>query len=94
MIVKLFLQAISAIKFLYKEILQKPQVIVTLPRPKRERKLPEVLNQSEVLRILGGIDNIKHRMILILTYSAGLRVSEVVRLKPEDIDYERRLIHI
>jgi site-specific recombinase XerD len=87
-------QVISALKFLFKDILQRPDIIVTIPRPKKERKLPEVLNQGEVLRIIEGIDNIKHRMILILTYSAGLRVSEVVRLKLEDIDGERRLIHI
>jgi integrase/recombinase XerD len=87
-------QAISAIKFLFKEILQKPDVIAAVPRPKKERKLPEVLNQIEVMKILESLENIKHRMILVLTYSAGLRVSEVVRLKLEDIDEERKLIHI
>jgi integrase/recombinase XerD len=87
-------QTISALKFLFREILQKQDIITAIPRPKKERKLPEVLNQTEILQILESVKNIKHRMILVLTYSAGLRVGEVVRLKLEDIDKERKLIHI
>jgi len=56
--------------------------------------LPVVLNQKEVSRILSSANNIKHRAILMLVYSAGLRVSEVVKLKPEDIDTERKLIRM
>ena len=56
--------------------------------------MPVVLNQKEVSRILSSVNNIKHRAILMLVYSAGLRVSEVVKLKPEDIDTERKLIRM
>lgn len=87
-------QTISALKFLYGEVLHKPEVVKVVPRPKKERKLPEVLDQTEVMRILKSVENLKHRTILVLTYSAGLRVGEVVRLKSEDIDKGRKLIHI
>ncbi len=63
-------------------------------RPKRDRKLPVVLSREEVSRILSSITNIKHRLILMFMYSAGLRVGEVVKLRVEDIDVERRLIRI
>ncbi len=53
-----------------------------------------VLSQEEVAKILSSVDNVKHRAILMLVYSAGLRVGEVVKLKIEDIDSQRMLIHI
>ncbi len=63
-------------------------------RPRKDKKLPVILSQDEVARILTSIENMKHRAILMLVYSSGLRVGEVVRLKPEDIDGKRMLIHI
>jgi integrase len=56
--------------------------------------LPVVLSKEEVVKILNSVDNIKHKAILMLAYSAGLRVEEVVRLKSEDIGSKRMLIHI
>ena len=53
-----------------------------------------MLSQSEVLAILKAIENVKHRPILLITYSAGLSVGEVVRLRCEDLELERKLIHI
>jgi len=85
---------VSAIKFLCQNILNKNDLTIYVPRPKKEHKLPVVLNQKEVFRILELVKNEKHHAILILIYSAGLRVGEVVRLKIEDIDSERMLIHI
>ncbi|SKA02093.1 site-specific tyrosine recombinase/integron integrase [Selenihalanaerobacter shriftii] len=87
-------QALSAIKFLYKEVLQKEEVTFNLTRPKKEEKLPVVLSEQEVIKILDSIDNYKHRAILFLTYSAGLRVSEVVNLKADDIDSDRMLVRV
>lgn len=87
-------QCISALKFLYERVLKQPSPIVNLPRPKGERKLPEILSRQEVLRLLEAVENPKHRAIMLLTYSAGLRLGEVVRLRVEDIDSARRLIHI
>ena len=52
------------------------------------------MSQEEVFQILSSVSNIKHKVILMLIYSGGLRVSEVVKLKPEEIDIQRKLIHI
>lgn len=87
-------QALSALKILVKDVFKKSGLSIDIPRPKKERKLPEVLSQQEVLRLLEAVGNTKHRTIMILTYSAGLRLGEVVRLKIADIDKERNLIHI
>ena len=87
-------QAVSTIKLLYKEILPKTDISMNIPRPKKDNRLPNVLNQNEVIRILQATDNEKHKTILFLIYSAGLRVGEVVRLKPGDIDSTRMLIRV
>lgn len=87
-------QAISAIKFLCNETLNQGKAIEALPRPKKENKLPNVLSFEEVKRILDALENEKHRTILFLIYSAGLRVGEVVRLRIQDIDSSRMLIHV
>jgi Site-specific recombinase XerD len=87
-------QAISAIKFLYNDTLNLKRSIDSIPRPKKEKKLPNILSFEEVKRILEALDNEKHKTILFLVYSSGLRVGEVVRLKFEDIDSKRMLIHV
>lgn len=87
-------QAVSVIKLLYKEVLPKGDIISNIPRPRKDNKLPRVLSQSEVLQILQATNNEKHKTILFLVYSAGLRVGEVVRLKSEDIESTRMLIRV
>jgi site-specific recombinase XerD len=87
-------QAISAIQFLYRHVLGQPQAVVDVPRPRREQRLPAVLGRDELRSLFAAVGNPKHRALLLLTYSSGCRVSEVVRLRPEDLDLERRLIHI
>lgn len=87
-------QSISSIKFLCKEVLNKENINTNVYRPKKENKLPKVLCKEDVMKILKMVKNEKHKTILFLTYSAGLRVSEVVKLKLEDIDSKRMLIHI
>lgn len=86
-------QAINALKFYYGSM-QKKKFVYEIKRPRKDKKLPVVLSKEEVAKIINSMDNLKHRTILMLTYSAGLRVGEVVRLKPEDIDSKRMLIHI
>jgi integrase/recombinase XerD len=86
-------QAISAIKFLAR-VMGCEEVVETVQRPRRERKLPGVLSRGEVRRIIDAAEYPKHRLALMLVYSAGLRVSEVVRLKVGDIDRERGLIRV
>lgn len=87
-------QVINAIRFLYKEVLGKKYDKVSFKRPKSEKKLPKIIDQNLIKEKLSKIENIKHRAILTLTYSVGLRVSETTNLKIEDIDSKRMLIHI
>jgi len=82
-------QAISAIKFYLEKVCGMASGSVPYVRPKKEKKLPNVLAPSEVVRLLSAVDNRKHRAILYLSYSSGLRVGEVVRLRVSDIDRER-----
>ncbi len=62
---------------------------IRLPYPKRDQKLPSVLSTDEVLSIINAARNQKHRLLLAVTYSAGLRVSEAVQLRPADLDFAR-----
>lgn len=87
-------QAFNALRFLYVELYKMPFVISSLPRPKKEKKLPDILSQEDVLKIFSCVENLKHKTLLMLIYSAGLRVGEAVRLKISDIDSKRKLIHI
>jgi integrase/recombinase XerD len=85
---------IHGLKFFYEIVLNKKMVEINLPRKKEPQKLPDILSQSEVERIIKGTHNLKHRTILILTYGAGLRASEVASLRVKDIDSDRSVIHI
>lgn len=87
-------QAVSAIKFLYITVLKRPIKVDALSRPKKENKLPIILSQVEVMKILQALENEKHKTMLFLAYSAGLRVGELVCLRIEDIDSQRMFIHI
>lgn len=69
-------------------------ITAQIPRPQKEMKLPNVLRQDEIFKLLKAVKNQKHRAMLFLIYSAGLRVGEVVRLKVEDIDSGRMLRNI
>lgn len=86
--------AYSALKFLYKDTLQHEWKAEKLPRPKREKRLPVVLSGEEVKRIFDAVENLKHRMVLMSCYSAGLRISEAVHLKVTDIDSQRMQIRV
>ncbi|MGF7185522.1 site-specific recombinase XerD [Desulfitispora alkaliphila] len=87
-------QVISAIKFYYSKVLNISNLALDLPRPKKEKKLPDILSEEEIIEIIENVENPKYRVILLLIYSAGLRIGEVVRLKINDIDSKRNLIHV
>ena len=87
-------QVINAIRFLYKFGLSKKYDKVSFKRPKSEKKLPRVIDDNFIKEQLYTIGNVKHKAVLTLTYSVGLRVSEVVNIKIEDIDSKRMLIYI
>jgi integrase/recombinase XerD len=88
-------QAISAVKFLYRHVLRRPEVLDHLPRPvRRKKRLPAVLSRAEVQRLFEAVDNLKHRAILLVIYAGGLRVSEAARLKVSDVDGKRKQVFI
>lgn len=87
-------QVINSIRFLYKFGLNKKYDKVSFKRPRSEKKLPKVIDGELIKERLSKIDNLKHKTILTLTYSVGLRVSEIINLKISDIDSKRMLIYI
>lgn len=87
-------QVLNALRFLYVEVYKKPMVLGEIPRPKNPQRLPAVLSEEEVQRILDVTANLKHKSLLMVTYSAGLRVGEAVRMKVANIDGKRMMIHI
>ena len=87
-------QRINAIKFYYEKVLGREKAYYKVERPRKERKLPTILTKGEVHLLLNQLDNLKHKCILTTIYSAGLRRSELINLKVEDIDSKRKLIKI
>ncbi len=79
-------QAVSAIRLLLASVLKQPGLAADLPRPRRERHLPDVLSKEEVARFLEQLKHPKHRALVMILYSLGLRHGEVVRLRAEDLD--------
>ena len=84
---------VSAFRFFYGRVLRRG-FVRALRRAKNPRRLPPVLSRRETARLLLSLENPKHAALLAVAYSAGLRVSELVQLKPGDIDAERRLLRI
>ena len=87
-------QIINAIKFLYEKVLKKKYSKIDFTRPRKEKKLPRVIDSDILKSKILAIKNLKHKAILSLAYSCGLRVSEVINLKIIDIDSSRMLISI
>jgi len=87
-------QIINAYKFYAESVLKKEKQYIQIPRPKNPRQLPNVLSQDEVIRLIKTPKNIKHRLILMLIYSCGLRLSEVINIRMRDVNGERRNIFI
>ena len=86
-------QALSAIKFFYSRVLPK-DIIEEQHRPRQDKRLPVVLSKEEIKKILMLETNFKHRLLLMMVFASGLRVSEVVNLKRENIDISRQIINI
>src|SRR4051812_42824159 len=87
-------QARLALKFLYRFTLGREWIVEKVVCPKAPKKLPVVLSQDEMARFLDALRNPKHRALLMTAYAGGLRLSEVARLRVEDIDSARMVIHV
>lgn len=83
-------QVVNALRYYYKDVLGDAQRVTFIQRPRRERKLPNVLSEEEVSALLRSVSNLKHRCILMLIYSAGLRLSELINLRVADVAADRR----
>jgi site-specific recombinase XerD len=84
---------LSGLRFFYKNV-TKQKISIDYSLARKVQKLPTVLPQEDIENIINATDNLKHRLILMTTYSAGLRASEVIALKPENIDSKRMLIKV
>lgn len=87
-------QAINAIKFYFERVMGGQRKTYFIDRPKKEKTLPVVLSEEEVVSIIQSIKNLKHKAIIMTIYSAGLRISECNKLKIKDIDSKRMQIRI
>ncbi len=86
--------AINAIKFYYEVVMGMPNRFYKIDRPRKDQRLPEVLSKEEIVNIIKHTNNIKHKCILSLLYSAGLRRGELINLKINDIDSKRMVIRV
>ncbi len=87
-------QIVNAIKLFFKIVLHSKMIIEELQRPKNAKKLPMVLSKEETFKLIEVTTNLKHKTLLALIYSAGLRISEAINMKITDIDNQRMLIHV
>lgn len=87
-------QIVNSIKFYYEIVLGMPNRFYHIERPRKKERLPEVLSKEEVKAIINNTNNIKHKCILSVIYSGGLRVNELINLKISDIDSKRMTIRI
>jgi site-specific recombinase XerD len=86
--------AAQSISFFFRHVLKQPYVIPTVIYPRKSTKLPPVMSASEIKALIDGVKNIKHRTIIMLLYSSGMRLSEIARLKIVDIDSKNMRIKV
>jgi integrase/recombinase XerD len=85
---------INALKYYFEKVLGREKFFFEIPRPKKPVLLPKLLNEKELGRLFNALTNKKHKAMLFLAYSAGLRVSEIVNLQIKDIDSQRMQIFV
>ena len=90
----LFNQTVSALRFFNLHVMERPDLVVRIPYGRREKHFPIVLSVSEMLAILAELQSLRDRVLVTVLYSAGLRLGEVCRLRVENIDSARMLLHI
>lgn len=87
-------QIINSIKFYYEQVLGLEKKKYWIPRPRREKKIPTVASEEEVVRLLVASDNLKHQCIMGMLYSSGLRRGELVNLQLKDVNFDRRQVFV
>lgn len=86
--------ALSAIKYFYKEVGRQPKKLDKVEYPRKQNKLPVVFSVEEIQKLFNVCDNLKHKVILSIMYSTGIRISELLNLKWKDIDRTRMIITV
>ena len=89
-----FAQVVGALRFLYRETLDRPEMMPRIRYPRSKRRHPVVLSPEEVVRLLKAIRNLKHRTVALVLYGAGLRITEALALELRDIDSDRMVITV
>jgi len=87
-------QAVNSIKFYYEIVMGMPNRFYEIERPRTKKTLPKVISKKEVAQIIKHTNNIKHKCIVSILYACGLRRSELINLKLEDIDSNRMLVYV
>lgn len=87
-------QVANSLKFYFEKILGEQREGFYVDIPKKEKRLPEVLSENEVLRLLKATTNMKHKMVLALLYSSGLRIGELMNCRVRDVDFDRSVIYV
>ncbi|MBU78128.1 MAG: tyrosine-type recombinase/integrase [Candidatus Marinimicrobia bacterium] len=87
-------QTIASLKFIYSDVLNKDIPSSLIIQFRKEEKIPVVLSEEEVTRLLNSVNNLKHRAILMTIYSSGIRLNELLSLQVKDIDFDRNIILI
>ena len=87
-------QILNAFVAFYKRLLKQEEKLVGLKRPKKPKKLPNILSKEAVTKLFKSTNNIKHKTLLMLVYSAGLRKREVINLRKRDIFFDRKCIFV
>jgi integrase/recombinase XerD len=84
----------ASIRFFFAEVLKQPFTNEEVPVKKKEKTLPRLLGVQQVRELIDGADNLKHRLIVKILYSTGLRLEELISLKRKDLDFDRNVIYV
>ena len=84
---------LSAFKFFYRNVMKR-DIVCEQKRPRHDKRLPVVFSKYEIKKLFDSVSNNKHRHLLMIAYASGLRVSEVVKLKRENVDFSRKVIRV
>lgn len=85
---------VMAIRFFFLEVLREKLDYTKIPAPKKVKSLPKVLSKEEIKILINSTENLKHKLIIKLLYSSGLRLQEIINLKRKEIDFDRKIIFV
>ncbi|MEC5394011.1 site-specific tyrosine recombinase/integron integrase [Bergeyella sp. RCAD1439] len=85
---------VNALNFYYRNMADRPDLYLKIPRPKKEKILPKVLSKTQVEQLFSAVENPKHRLMMLMIYGTGMRVSEVCDVKWSDVHFDTQKIHI